>query len=141
MNKAQRLVLLAEDDDDDFFFVERAFQKCASQVELARARNGEEAVKALEARGKEAGGIDLLLLDLKMPRLNGLQVLEWLQGAPQHRTMPVLMLSSSAEPTDVRRAYDLGAISYFVKPTRSSDLDEMVKVIARYWLELNLRPK
>ncbi|HVV00243.1 MAG TPA: response regulator, partial [Verrucomicrobiae bacterium] len=83
---------------------------------------------------------DLLLLDLKMPRLNGFDVLSWLRHKPGLKRLLVTVLTSSNEPTDVNRAYDLGANSYLIKPHNSKELSTLVQQLQRYWLESNQCP-
>jgi DNA-binding response OmpR family regulator len=83
----------------------------------------------------------LILLDLKLPRRSGLEVLGWLRQQPELKRLPVIILTSSQENTDVNRAYDLGANSYLVKPLGLNALVEVVTTINMYWLLLNESPK
>ena len=82
----------------------------------------------------------LILLDLKLPRRSGLEVLAWLKSHPTLRRIPIVVLTSSRESPDINRAYDLGANSYLVKPVGFADLQEMVRVLSLYWLILNQHP-
>jgi len=83
---------------------------------------------------------DLLLLDLKMPRLNGFDVLNWLRQKPGLRRLLVTILTSSDQPNDINRAYDLGANSYLLKPHGTNELTELVKRVQKYWFESNQLP-
>ncbi len=120
-------IIIAEDNDDDFALFQRACRKISS-LELVRAHDGAETVKLLQ----EQPNHHLLILDLKMPRMDGFEVLRWVRNG-DHRMIPVVVLTSSAEPQDVARAYELGATSYFVKPVRNGELEEMMSVINAYW--------
>ncbi|RMF85886.1 MAG: response regulator [Nitrospinota bacterium] len=139
-------ILLVEDDPNDVLLIQRAFQRARILNPLQVVRNGDEAVAYLGGqepyadRGRYPLPI-LMLLDLKLPRGSGLEVLEWLQQQPGLRRLPVVVLTSSSESIDVNRAYDLGANSYLVKPVRFEDLLQMVRSLHFYWLILNTPPE
>ena len=99
------------------------------------AKSGAEALKTLVSEPP-----DLMLLDLKMPRMNGFDVLEWLRTQPGLKRLLVTVLTSSDQLQDINWAYDLGANSYLLKPHSTNDLTEVVKRLQRYWLELNRNP-
>jgi CheY-like chemotaxis protein len=82
----------------------------------------------------------VMLLDLKLPRRSGLEVLEWVRAQATLRRLPVVMLTSSNQSQDVNRAYDLGANSYLVKPVEFADLERMLGEIHVYWVDLNAKP-
>jgi CheY-like chemotaxis protein len=138
-------VLVAEDDPSDVFLLQRAFSAAQIPATLHFVRDGQEAIDYLQG---EAGFSDrsnhplpdLMLLDLKMPKLNGFDVLSWVRTKPGLRRLLVTVLTSSDQPVDINRAYDLGANSYLLKPHGSSDLIELVKRLQRYWLEANQCP-
>ena len=137
-------ILVAEDDEADRFFINRAFTK-AGIKHLVFVEDGQEAIDYLggEADYSDRAAYplpDLMLLDLKMPRLNGFDVLEWLRKQPGLRRLLVTILTSSDQATDIDRAYDLGANSYLLKPHGSHELTDLVNRLQRYWLELNQRP-
>lgn len=139
------VILLVEDDPDDVFFLQEAFKKADMAGALRVARDGEEAVAYLLGQGAFADRRlhpppALVLLDLKLPRKSGLEVLEWRRGQPGMASIPVVVLTSSVSETDVRRAYELGANAYLVKPIDSGAQDEMVGTIRRFWLGLNRLP-
>ncbi|WP_262297688.1 response regulator [Microvirga sesbaniae] len=132
-------ILVVEDNPDDRDLLARAFRKAGIAMPLRFAVNGEEAVASLEgAHGGALGASPaVILLDLKLPGRSGFEVLEWIKAHPVLRRVPVIILTSSRESIDLKRAYDLGANSYLVKPARSDDLLRMVEQIHAYWLGLN----
>lgn len=132
-----RVILLVEDDPDDVFFLQEAFKKAGLAGALRVARDGEEAVAYLLGKDPRPS---LVLLDLKLPRRSGLEVLEWRRGEPGMTAIPVVVLTSSVSETDVRRAYELGANAYLVKPIESAAQAEMVEALRRFWLGLNRLP-
>lgn len=137
------LVLLVEDDRDDARLITRAFRKIGLAAEVRWVADGEQAVGLLEktADGSDPTGLPVLvLLDLKLPRKSGFEVLEWLKEHQLCRRIPVVVLTSSRERVDLQRAYDLGANSYLVKPVRTGALNDMAQSINQYWLALNERP-
>jgi len=138
-------VLVAEDDPSDAFLLQRAFAAAQIPATLHFVRDGQEAIDYLTGEAAYSDRVshplpDLMLLDLKMPRLNGFDVLSWLRGKPGLKRLLVAVLTSSDQPVDINRAYDLGANSYLLKPHSSSDLFELVKRLQRYWLEANQCP-
>jgi CheY-like chemotaxis protein len=138
-------VLVAEDDPGDAFLLERAFTRCGVPARLHFVRDGREAIDYLGGENAFANRDefplpDLILLDLKMPRMGGFDVLEWLRAQPGLKRLLVAVLSSSAQPEDINRSYDLGANSYLVKPKTSEDLSNMVNQLQQYWLQVNQGP-
>jgi CheY-like chemotaxis protein len=133
-------ILLIEDNPDDVLLMQRAFRKLNLQNPLEVIEDGEAAVSYLSevvngGHGGEAPA--LVLLDLKLPRRSGLEVLEWLRAQPRLRRCPVVVLTSSKEAPDVRTAYDLGANSYLIKPVEFQSFLDMVGTLNLYWLVLN----
>jgi CheY-like chemotaxis protein len=146
MNPADNLILLAEDNSTDVLMIRRAFTKANMQGTLEVADDGDKAVAYLSGQGKFADRDAhplpvLLLLDLKLPRRSGFEVLAWVRQQAELRRLPVVVLTSSEESTDINRAYDLGANSYLVKPVNFDALLEMVKGLGLYWLMLNENPE
>lgn len=136
------VVLLVEDDPDHVLLIQRAFSKANLVNPLRIVRDGEDAVAYLSGRDPYADRSrhpipSLILLDLKLPRKSGLEVLAWLRGEAALKYVPVVVLSSSAETADIQKAYALGVNSYLVKPVNFGDLLEMVKSIGMYWMILN----
>jgi CheY-like chemotaxis protein len=132
-------ILLADDDPNDIFFVRRAFQKAQVKCQIFDVQNGQEAVRYLEGMAPYNNRADfplprLLLLDLKMPLMNGFDVLEWLQSRPDLADLPALVLSSSAHDADLARAGTLGARGYHVKPSDLTHLIALAQELASKWL-------
>lgn len=140
MGEARTVVLLVEDDPDDVFFVTKAFKAAAPDITLRVARNGEEAEAYLLGKDAVADRPALVLLDLKLPRKSGLEVLESLRRAPGAAPVPVVVLTSSQSDADIRRAYELGANSYLVKPVDADAQLAMIKSLLSYWLGFNRVP-
>jgi CheY-like chemotaxis protein len=136
MADAKQTILIAEDDDNDFWFFELAFKKTAGSMSLVRVNDGVEAIDYLsrerdDADRRKRPNPDLIVLDLNMPRMDGFDVLEWLQKHPQLRSMPAIVLSSSEEEADIERAFQLGANSYLVKPREYDRYTSLVQMIKR----------
>ena len=120
-------ILVAEDNSDDVFLLKQAFQKAGVSPVFHAVCDGLEAIAYLkgDAAYADRAGYplpDVLLLDLNMPRCNGFEVLEWMRRQPALSTVAAHVFTASARPADVQRAYELGARSYVVKPTRIDDL-------------------
>ena len=136
-------VLLAEDDQDHAFFTRRAFQDVhGGTVEMHTVTDGEQALDYLHGRGAYEGAPrpHLIVLDLKMPKINGLEVLEHIKSDASLRTIPTVVLSSSDRPEDVRSSYVEGANSYVTKPASLTGLREGVQEMARYWIDVATLP-
>jgi CheY-like chemotaxis protein len=134
-------ILLVEDDHNDVLLIKRAFQKVNIANPIIVVNDGEQAISYLAGREPyvERALPMLVLLDLKLPRKSGHEVLEWLRQQSTLRRLPVVVLTASSESSDVNRAYDLGANSYLVKPVTFDSLVQMVKTLNLYWLILNKR--
>lgn len=128
-------ILLVEDDPYDLLLVTEIFGKAAPGARLQVVRNGEEATSYLSLAlrdGREAPMPDVVLLDLRLPRKSGFEVLQWMRRDPVLKEVPVLVHSSSPEPRDILRAYALGANSYFVKALDMKDMRDVAGAIAVY---------
>jgi CheY-like chemotaxis protein len=123
-------VLLVEDDESDVLFFKRALDSHGAQVELEIARDGESAVQRL-SRGEPLP--DRVLLDLKLPRRSGLEVLAWIRSNPALKDLSVTILTSSGEPSDLARIQELGIEEYIVKPVSYQALREIVGALCRNW--------
>src|ERR1041384_2926485 len=115
-------VLLVEDDGNDVELIQRAFKGCGCPVTLHVAYNGQEAIDHLLATAGNGMAPELILTDIKMPIMDGFELLRWLKPKSPHRRTPVIMLTSSVMDRDVGRAYDLGAAAYLVKPATFEEL-------------------
>lgn len=136
-------VLVAEDDENDVFFLRRAFERARLSCPLIDVPNGEEAINYLSrcltcAQGQVHPLPALLLLDLKMPLLNGFDVLAWLQQRREFNGMPAIVLSSSGLEADVKRARELGARDYRVKPHSGDELLKLVQEFSLHWIPQGL---
>ena len=139
-------ILLAEDNNDDVFFIQRAFEKARVANPLRRVRNGEEAIEYLQGNGIYSDREQypypcFLLLDLKMPKVDGFEVLEWIQTHPEHKDLPIVVLTSEKEDPLVRKAYDLGATALFKKTPNFEDMVKLVEGLHSYWLITNVPPQ
>ena len=138
-------ILMAEDSADDAELTIGALAEYNLANNVVLVRDGAEALDYLYRRGRFTGRSSpnpiLLLLDLKMPKVNGLDVLRGMKEAPELGDIPVVMLSSSCEELDLKEAQQLGASAYVVKPVRFQDFVDAVKTIGKFWGVLNvLRP-
>jgi CheY-like chemotaxis protein len=135
-------VLLVEDNPSDVFIVQRTFQKLNLQGSIQVASDGDEAIAYLSGTGKYSNRErfplpTVVLLDLKLPRRSGFEVLEWLKAQPILSRLPVVVLTSSKQPTDINQAYDRGANSYLVKTLNPRDSEDLGRIIYDYWLNCN----
>ncbi len=134
-----RSVLLVEDDPADVLFMRRAWKRAGHAAPLVAVGDGESAVAYLSGTGPYADREkypfpSLVLLDLKLPLLSGLGVLDWIRKDPCLKHLPVAVLTSSEEPGDVTRARELGVSDYLVKPTGFAELLTIVRGLTRYEL-------
>lgn len=142
----QAVILLVEDREDDILLVKRAFQRAALDVPMQIVRDGEEAIQYLSGVGPYANRDehplpDLILLDLKMPKVDGFELVRWIRRQPGFASIPVVVLTSSDAIRDVNRAYALGANSFLVKPLDFDNFVETAKSLRQYWLALNRGPE
>jgi CheY-like chemotaxis protein len=146
MSAEKHLILMVEDDPYDAKLIRRALRKAEILHPVLHVADGDAAVGYLAGKSPYEDRSqyplpDLVLLDLKLPRRNGFELLQWLRAQPGLRRVPVVVLTSSSETTDVNRAYDLGANSYLVKPVGTDALVDLLKKIEIYWLMANTRPE
>lgn len=142
---SNRIILLVEDNPRDEELTIRALKKSNVLNPIVVARDGAEALDYLHARGahaeRDASSLpQLVLLDLKLPKLDGLEVLRELRGDPRTALLPVVVLTSSVEEQDLLRSYSLGANSYVRKPVDFVQFIEAVRQLGLYWLVLNEAP-
>lgn len=133
-----RLILLVEDDPDHELLTIRALKKSNIANEVRVARDGEEAINLIF--GPEGIRPQVILLDLKLPKVDGLEVLRRIREHAETRTLPVVVLTSSDEERDVVRSYQLGVNSYIRKPVSFTDFAEATRQLGMYWLVLNECP-
>ena len=140
-----KIILLVEDNPDDEALTLRAFQRSNILNEIVVARDGAEALDYLFGAGKFEGRDiseqpQIVLLDLKLPKIDGLEVLERIRANEQTKLLPVVILTSSKEQQDLLQSYSLGANSYVRKPVDFSEFYEAVRNLGLYWLILNEPP-
>ncbi|HWQ90290.1 MAG TPA: response regulator [Clostridia bacterium] len=139
MDNKQFTVLLVEDDLNDIFLVKRAFKLAQIKNPLQVATDGQEAILYLRGDGKYGDRETyplpkLMVMDIKMPRKTGFEVLEWVKGDDRNlRRIPVVIVSSSDNPADINRAYELGANAYMVKPVDFRAVEHLFQAITQYW--------
>jgi CheY-like chemotaxis protein len=141
----EKTILLVEDNADDEELTVRALKKNNVTNDLAIARDGAEALDYLYGTGTYAGRDTavlpgLVLLDLKLPKIDGLEVLRHIRADERTRRMPVVVLTSSKEEQDIVKSYELGANSYIRKPVDFNQFTEAVRQLGLYWLILNEVP-
>ena len=136
-------ILLVEDNPDDVELTLRAFKKYNLTNEITVARDGEEALEILFNPQRDVPGQkrpNLILLDLKLPKVDGLEVLQKIKSYPQIKLIPVVILTSSREEDDLIKSYQLGVNSYIRKPVDFDKFTEVVMQLGLYWLLLNEPP-
>ena len=142
MTVTERMILLVEDDPDHEALTIRALKKANIANNIRVAHDGEEAIKLLF--GDNEGTLpylpQVILLDLKLPKVDGLEVLRRIRESDQTRMLPVVVLTSSDEESDLMRSYKLGVNSYIRKPVNFTDFAEATRQLGMYWLVLNETP-
>lgn len=138
-------ILHVEDDPNDVLLMQRAFRKAGTNAVVHAVGDGDRAVAYLsgvdEFADREKYPLpNLVLLDLKMPRKSGMEVLAWIRGQPSLKRLVVVVFTSSKHDEDVNKAYDIGANSYMVKPVGFDSLVELCKTLSHYWGALNQKP-
>ena len=143
---AEDSILLVEDNPDDVLFMKRACRQVEINQSLHIIEHGQAAIEFLSHTGQFANRTKsptprLVLLDLKLPYKSGLEVLQWIREQEFLRTVPVIVFTTSAENSDVERAYRLGANAYLVKPANMNELSNILKSIKTFWIDHNLLPR
>lgn len=136
-------ILLVEDSPDDVELTLLAFKKYNFSNEIIVARDGQEALDVLfpsKEKSKKSKLPDIILLDLKLPKVSGLDVLKEIKAHPETRIIPVIVLTTSNEDRDIRDSYRLGVNSYIRKPVEFNKFVEVVKQLGLYWILLNEIP-
>src|SRR5260370_4135363 len=136
-------VVVVEDNPNDVLLLKRAFSKGGPELPLRFVRNGQEALDYLNGVDRFADRNlyplpTLLVLDLKLPGIDGFDIIKWVRNEARFRDMRIVVLSSSNEPSDISRAHDLGANAYHVKPNDPNALVGMVEGLKTYWVDINV---
>lgn len=142
---SKKTVLLVEDESSDAELLIRAFRKAGVQNPIRHLNHGDAALFYLQGAApymdREQHPLPvLILLDLRLPGMSGLELLRWLRQQKDLRRIPVLVLTSETDPGYIKAAYDAGANSYLLKPPAPEEIDRIVDLISNYWLKLNEFP-
>lgn len=145
MNYSQYTILLVEDEENDATLVKMAFQRNNLFNPVQWVRDGVEAIAYLNGEGIYADRSqypfpEVLILDVKMPRMSGLELLSWIREHPAYRVIPTIIMTSSQQEPDIEKAYHLGANTYMIKPSSFEELARMVKLTHDYWAA-SVKPK
>lgn len=144
INTQVKKILIVDDSPKDVELAIAALAEKNLANEVIVAEDGEEALDYLYKRGKfadnENDNLAVILLDIKMPKLDGIEVLRHIRSNPKFRLIPVIMVTSSAEERDLVESYNLGANSYVVKPVDISQFIDAIKVLGQYWAVINQPP-
>lgn len=145
MDDSNYTILLVEDDENDATLVQLAFKKNNILNPVQWVKDGLEAVAYLNGEGAYADRQvypfpEVLIVDLKMPRMSGLELLTWIRDHPNYRVIPTIIMTASRLDADIEKAYTLGANTYMVKPATLDELAKMVKLAHDYW-SVSVKPK
>jgi CheY-like chemotaxis protein len=140
-----KTVLLVEDNEDDILVMKMACKRTGIPHVLQVVTDGEMAIDYLSGIGAYTDRTvhpfpDVVFLDIKMPKRDGHEVLKWIRSQPGLKNLPVVMLTMSTQMVDVERAYELGVTSYLQKVSCLAEFGQGVRIILKYWLELNVGP-
>lgn len=141
MTEFTRPILLVEDNPMDVDLTRRAFQKKNILNPILIARDGESALSLMMSWKEDIDQPIMILLDLKLPKVSGLEVLAHIKSQPMLRRIPVIVLTSSSDSGDISQAYDLGVNSYIVKPVDFIQFMDVANQINQYWCSLNIYPR
>jgi len=138
-------ILLVEDNPDDIFFNKMACQRTGIHHPINIVTDGQAAIDYLSGKGPYADRVmhplpRLMFLDINLPKRNGHEVLQWVRAQPELKVLPIVMLTTSNQPSDIERAYRLGATSYSLKQSNLVSFGESIRTILKYWFELTLMP-
>jgi CheY-like chemotaxis protein len=145
MRNGRLVILLVEDEENDILFVRHATEKSNANHTLNAVHDGKEAIRYLRGEGLYADrqkfpSPNVVLTDLKMPGMNGFDLLKWLRSHPECSVIPVIVYSTSRLEADVREAYRLGANSFIYKPTDLNELVDIFETIYDYWSKCECPP-
>ena len=145
MDDSNYKILLVEDEENDARLLDMAFKKNGILNPVHWAKDGLEAIAYLNGDGVYANRElhpfpEVLILDLKMPRLSGLELLAWIREHPDFKVIPTIIMTSSRQDPDIEKAYELGANTYMIKPSSFTELAKMVKLAHEYWA-VSIKPR
>jgi CheY-like chemotaxis protein len=131
-------MLIVEDSEDDLFLLMRALKKLKLELNVDTVSDGDAAIAYFENTSKARP--KFVFLDLNLPKKSGFEVITWIRQNADLKNLPIVVLTSSNEPQDLQRAYDLGANGYLVKPGLLEQLDEIIRSSTDFWLRHNQTP-
>lgn len=138
-------ILLVDDSEDDVLMAQKVFAKLNLPHKLAIAMNAAQALEYLNCSGKYSArkpvAPDLLLLDINMPGMDGLQLLKTIKADKKLRSIPVIMLTTSASREDIRKSFESGAASFITKPNSFEDYRDLMAQFSKYWISVSALPK
>ena len=145
MNDSDYTILLVEDEENDATLVKMAFKKNNILNPVQWAKDGLDAIAYLNGEGVYANRKlypfpEVLILDVKMPRMSGLELLAWVREHPEFRVIPTIIMTSSRQDPDIEKAYNLGANTYMIKPSSFEELAKMVSLAHDYWA-VSVKPR
>ena len=145
MDDPNYTMLVVEDEENDAMLLKMAFKKNGIPNPIQWVKDGLEGIAYLNGEGPYADRAqypfpEVLILDLKMPRMGGLELLEWIRDHPDFRVIPTIIMSSSRLDLDIKKAYELGANTYIVKPSSFDDLIRFAKSVHEYWT-ISVKPR
>lgn len=146
MSQSSQLILIVDDSDEDFYSAVRALKKAGLANPIQRCIDGDDALDFLFHRGQYADAVrpqmpSMILLDLNLPGRNGVQVLQQIKGSDHLKAIPVIVLTTSADPRDIDTCYNQGANSYIQKPVDFPGFVAAIQRLRDYWFEVALLPK
>jgi CheY-like chemotaxis protein len=138
MDDSRYAILIVEDEENDAMLLKMAFKKNNILNPLHWVKDGLEAIAYLNGEGVYANHAlypfpEVLIVDLKMPRMSGLELLQWIRDHSNYKVIPTIIMSSSRQDSDIEKAYELGANTYMIKPSSFDELARMVKLAHEYW--------
>jgi CheY-like chemotaxis protein len=138
--KDPRALLLVEDNDQDAELISMTVEKNFPDIRLERVQDGMEAMEILQRNNEIISNLAFILLDIKMPKMNGIEILSWIKKNNRLKNIPVVMFSSSKEPRDLQACYSAGANAYVVKPVDFNEFKDTLYSINKFWCNINIRP-
>jgi CheY-like chemotaxis protein len=144
--RTEPVILLVEDSSDDLRLLQHHFNRAGLREPLHTVSDGVEAMSYLLGHGvyaerKRYPQPNLLLIDINMPRVNGLELMSWLRTQPEFEHLIIVALSSSSAQQDINRAYEMGANSYLIKPVSPDELEKLIHAFCQYWITFNRLPR
>ncbi len=132
-------ILICDDDEDDLYLIKSIFNDTKFSNQTVYLKNGTELLEYLQNQKKETS-VGLVLLDLNMPKMDGRETLRIIKNNPEYRRIPVVILTTSNAPQDIEKCYELGANCFMTKPSSYEGLNDAIKTLSKFWLELSYLP-